>query len=215
MTLPRKPQKSKSRAAMKALRRQQLIDATIGSIAKRGFAETTLALVAAEAGLSRGIVNFHFTSKKALLEETLQHLAAEYQGTWQAAVRRAGAAPAERLQALMLADFDPAVCSRKKIAVWVAFLGEAKSRPTYMTLCGARDQERLDAITELCRALMAEDHGCDRDAEAVAAGLAALGDGLYVDLLIAPKAFTRERARQTVALYLAALFPQHFPPPGH
>ena len=44
--------------------------------------------------------------------------------------------------------------------------------------------------------------------------MAALGDGLYVDLLIAPKAFTRERARQTVKLYLAALFPHHFQTPG-
>ena len=47
-----------SRAATKALRRQQLIDSTVDSIAKRGFSGTTLADVADGAGLSRGIVNF-------------------------------------------------------------------------------------------------------------------------------------------------------------
>ena len=39
--------------------------------------------------------------------------------------------------------------------------------------------------------------------------------GVYYNVgLIAPKAFTRERARQAVELYLAALFPHHFQPPG-
>ena len=69
-----------SRAATKLLRRQQLIDSTIESIAKRGFAETTLANVADGAGLSRGIVNFHFKSKDALLVETLQYLTEDYRG---------------------------------------------------------------------------------------------------------------------------------------
>ena len=46
----------------KALRREQLINATIDSLAKRGYAATTLADVADGAGLSRGIVNFHFTN---------------------------------------------------------------------------------------------------------------------------------------------------------
>ena len=40
-----------SRAATKALRRQQLIDSTIDSIAKRGFSGTTLADVADGAAL--------------------------------------------------------------------------------------------------------------------------------------------------------------------
>ena len=56
-----------SRSATRALRRQQLIQSTIESIARRGFADTTLANVAAGAGLSRGIVNFHFRSKDQLL----------------------------------------------------------------------------------------------------------------------------------------------------
>ena len=66
---------AKGRSASKELRRQQLIKSTIDSIAKRGFADTTLANVADGAGLSRGIVNFHFKSKDKLLIETLKHVA--------------------------------------------------------------------------------------------------------------------------------------------
>ena len=50
------------RTASKAVRRQQLIEATIDSIAKYGISGTTMTTVTGLAGLSVGIVNFHFFS---------------------------------------------------------------------------------------------------------------------------------------------------------
>eukprot|EP01035_Chromulina_nebulosa_P043950 gene43950-59527_t len=49
------PGDRKGRKASKEVRQQQLIEATIDSLAKRGYAETTLANVADGVGLSRGI----------------------------------------------------------------------------------------------------------------------------------------------------------------
>ena len=60
------------RKIAKQRRREQLIQATIECISKRGFAGTTLAHVSRQAGLSQGIVNLHFDSKENLLTETLQ-----------------------------------------------------------------------------------------------------------------------------------------------
>jgi AcrR family transcriptional regulator len=80
-----------ARNDIKETRRVQLIEATIDSIAKRGFAKTTLADVAREAKLSQGIVNFYFKSKKALLIATLRHMVDEYESFATAAMRRAGA----------------------------------------------------------------------------------------------------------------------------
>src|SRR3954467_7016212 len=79
----------KGRKASKETRRQQLIDATIDSLAKRGYSETTMADVADGAGLSRGIVNFHFESKEKLLIATLQFMADEYSAHWRAALLKA------------------------------------------------------------------------------------------------------------------------------
>ena len=75
----------------KAIRRQELIEATIDQLAKRGFEGTTLADVATAAGMSRGIVNFHFDTKEKLLVETLRTLSDEYRGHWKAALKAAGA----------------------------------------------------------------------------------------------------------------------------
>ena len=55
------------RTAPPAERRRQLIDATIRSVANRGLADTTIATVAREAGLSQGIINLHFQTKERLL----------------------------------------------------------------------------------------------------------------------------------------------------
>ena len=63
-------------------RRNQLIEATIEALATRGYARTTLTEVAKIAGLSHGLVNFHFQTKEKLLAETLQFLADEYRENW-------------------------------------------------------------------------------------------------------------------------------------
>lgn len=198
-----------SRAATRALRRQQLIQSTIESIARRGFADTTLATVAAGAGLSRGIVNFHFQSKEQLLVETLRFLAGEYMGAWKRALANAGPSAAERLRALVAVNFDAAVCNRKKISVWFAFFGESKSRPMYRELCGAMDQEYFDAALTLCTTLVAEGD-YDLDPRTITRGLSAMIDGLWLDQLTTPESFHRDTAREAVALYLSRLFPRHF-----
>ena len=63
-----------ARKDIKDVRRAQLIEATIDSIAKYGFARTTLADVARQAKLSQGIVSFYFESKEELLIATLRHM---------------------------------------------------------------------------------------------------------------------------------------------
>lgn len=206
----RKLAPSRSRAANKELRRQQLIDSTIESIAKRGFAETTLANVADGAGLSRGIVNFHFRSKDALLVETLRFLTEDYRDTWMRAVEKAGPDPSDRLWAMVEADFDPAICNRKKIAVWYAFWGEAKSRPTYLKVCDAADEVYGGVMRDLC--CQVAELGGYRDVEPIliADGLNAMLNGMWLDLLLDPAGFDREANKRTCLALLASSFPDHF-----
>ena len=150
------PGDRKGRKASKETRQQQLIEATIDSLAKRGYAETTLANVADGAGLSRGIVNFHFESKENLLVATLQYMSEEYGDHWNTALERAGPSLASRIWAIVHADFDRKICTKRKLAAWCAFWGEAKSRPTYQALCGARDVKYQETVISLCAELKAE-----------------------------------------------------------
>ncbi len=214
MSVTRLKDAPKSRAATREFRKQQLIDSTIESIAKRGFSDTTLADVADGAGLSRGIVNFHFTSKEQLLIETLQMLAEEYKEVWMRALAKAGDSPAQRLIAMIACDFEPAICNRKKIAVWYAFWGEAKSRPTYLKLCADRDKMYAEAMLTVCRDVIESGAYQGLDADMVAHGMSGLTDGLWLDYLTDPKSFDRERAKATAFLFLSAIFPRHVSPKG-
>ena len=78
MSQPLTKTRPKRRTASKEVRKDQLIRATIRSIARHGLSLTTIATVAKEAGLSQGIINLHFKSKERLLEETLSHVVDEY-----------------------------------------------------------------------------------------------------------------------------------------
>ncbi len=214
---PRKPvspgdpveSERKGRKASKETRRLQLIEATIDSLAKRGYSETTMADVADGAGLSRGIVNFHFESKEKLLVATLQYMADEYSAHWRTALQKAGEDPARQLRALVAADFDRAICNKRKLAAWCAFWGEAKSRPTYQSLCGARDEAYQRVFIELCTALK-KDAGYDYDAQATALALSATLEGLWLRLMMGTEDVTRETALQAAMEFMASSFPKHY-----
>jgi AcrR family transcriptional regulator len=199
----------RGRKASKETRRQQLIEATIDSLAKRGYSETTMADVADGAGLSRGIVNFHFESKEKLLVATLQYMADEYAAHWRAALQKAGDDAARQLGVIVAADFDRAVCNRRKLAAWCAFWGEAKSRPTYQALCGARDATYQNVIVGLCRRLK-DDGGYDFEPTGTALALSAMLEGLWLKLMMGSEDVTRETACQAAREYLASVFPKHF-----
>lgn len=207
---PKAEAERRGRKASKETRRQQLIEATIDSLARRGYAETTMADVADGAGLSRGIVNFHFESKEKLLVATLQYMADEYSTHWRTATAKAGPAAADQLRALATADFDRAVCNRRKLAAWCAFWGEAKSRPTYQALCGARDEAYQSHFIELCRRLK-DEGGYAFDPVATALGMSAMLEGLWLRLMMGAENVTRESALDAALDCLASVFPMHYP----
>ncbi len=204
---------TKKRTATKQERQLQLIRATIRSVAKNGLADTTMSTVAGEAGLSQGIINLHFQSKDRLLVETLRYIADEYRTSWEKALDGAGPSPADRLAALVEVDFNMPVCDRNKLAVWFAFWGESKSRPTYRKLCATRDFQYCKELEALCQLLIEEGAYQGLDAMVLATGLSAMAEGLWLDLLISPRSITREQARNICMAYLASAFPGHFSVP--
>ena len=211
MAEPARVGSDRRRTAPPAERRLQLIKATIRCVARKGLSDTTTATVAQEAGLSQGIINLHFQSKDRLLLETLRYLADEYKRTWERQLAAAGPSPAEQLRVMIAVDFDRPVCERNKLAVWFAFWGEAKSRPTYRQLCANRDREYGDALLTLCADMARESGYSQVDPANVANTLSALTDGLWLDLLLSPRDMTRDQAKAVCLAYLGSVFPAHFP----
>lgn len=196
----------RNRKSQSEFRKRQLIDATMDCIDKLGISQTTLARIAERAGLSQGNVVFHFQSKEALLDQTLNFLSNEYLSNWQAALAAAEPDPMSQLCALIKASFAPQICNRKKISVWFAFWGESRSRPKYMRVCGANDKAFSDKLLSLCAALE-EQHGASLTAATAALSIEGMIDGLWQNFLIGPPGFKRDLAIQAVFELFDTIYP--------
>ena len=207
------PVEAPSRKASRAHRRQQLIDATIETIAKRGYAQTTMTDVAATAGVSHGLVNFHFETKEKLLTETLLVLAAEYRANWTSALAAAAPDPASQLDALILADFNDAIYTKNKLNAWCAFWGEAQSRPLYQSKCGANDLEYIRNLELICEGL-ASAGGYEINPKRAARVLRVTVEGLWLDLQSMAEPYSKGEALATAYTCAAAFFGKHFTADG-
>lgn len=194
-------------------RRLQLIEATIDTIARLGYSRATMSEVARTAGLSHGLVNFHFATKENLLSETLLHLAAEYRQNWTGAVEAAGPGAPAQLHAMLAADFNPAVCTPARLSAWCAFWGEASGRPLYQEKCGSNDEEYNRRLEALCRRMNAG-HGYAVDAVRTARVLRVTTEGVWLDMMTMREPYGTDEALATVMTCAAAFFPRHFTAAG-
>lgn len=207
------PPRTTPRTMSREARRAQLIASTIGTLAARGYSRTTLTDVARAAGLSHGLVLFHFETKEKLLAETLNFLAEEYRENWEAALARAGDDPAEQLNALIEADFNPAICTPDRLAAWCSFWGEAQSRPLYQQACGEKDDAYNLQLEGICQRL-SDAGGYGRNARHVARVIRVTIEGTWLDLMTMTAPYDREEALTTVRTCAALCFPDHFTPEG-
>jgi TetR/AcrR family transcriptional repressor of bet genes len=197
------------RTATREERRRQLINATMKCIARKGLSSTSIGDVAREAGLSQGIVNLHFESKDNLLTETLRSLANDYRAIFDRTLARAGQQPADALLALMKMDLRPKMLDPEKLAIWFAFWGEVKSRPTYRKICDEYDRYYDSEVERLCTEIIAEG-GYEVDPAAAAEALTSMTNGLWLSYLVSPQDFDRGTASDAIMSYLTNVFPNHY-----
>jgi TetR/AcrR family transcriptional repressor of bet genes len=196
------------RQSAKAHRRRRLIEAVFRCISTKGIVDTTVADIAAAAGVADGTVIQHFTSKQALLTEALRHLTREFDSVLTDAEPPPPADPAARLSAVVMGHLHPALCKRERLATWFAFWGEASARPIYRRLCRARDNGYYRRIERLVQDLAhAGDYG-RLNVRATAQLLVGACEGLWLAMLTGYA--TRRDAEAALRQQLAVLFPRHF-----
>jgi AcrR family transcriptional regulator len=194
-------------------RRVQLIEATISVLAAKGISRATMSEVARAAGLSHGLVNFHFQSKENLLLETLLYLAEEYRQNWTEALSKTGNGAAEQIHALICADFNPRICTPERLATWCTFWGEAQSRPIYQARCGANDEDYNAHMEAIVARLLAE-YDYPGQAPRIARALRVTVEGMWLDMMTMSSPYSPEEALATVMSTAGAFFPRHFDETG-
>lgn len=197
------------RKASREFRREQLIEATIATVARNGLSMTTLSDVAKAAGVSHGLVNFHFQTKDRLMAETLSFMSSQHREMWSSAVDAAGPDPAARLNALILSEFSEAHLSPDRLSAWCAFWGESQNRPSYLEECGENDRAYIAAFENCCRDLI-EHGGYTLDAHHAGRVLRLTIEGVWLELMFSALPYPLEDARQTAFFCASTFFPRHF-----
>jgi TetR/AcrR family transcriptional repressor of bet genes len=163
-------------------RRAQIVLGLQAVMAERGYEKATIAAIAEAAGLTPGLVHYHFGSKHEILISLVQRLAEGWRAQAEVVgVRR----PRERLAALIDASLAlGAGASPGAVACWVALGVEAVQQPEVRELYAAAVREATATLEQaVLKALRDEGRGTTRG-RAIAAGLMAAIQG-YLQLGLA------------------------------
>ncbi|MGH2507076.1 MAG: TetR/AcrR family transcriptional regulator [Ktedonobacteraceae bacterium] len=132
-------------------RRQQIIEATIQTIAKLGYVQASLAGIAKEIGVSKGVISYHFVSKDDLIEQVIATLQARSTVYLQSQVDVQTSAR-DKLRACIEASFDFAQAHRDHMVALVALLvsfGSSEARQRFYASGYGPARRYLEAILEL------------------------------------------------------------------
>jgi TetR/AcrR family transcriptional repressor of bet genes len=203
------PKQKLTRADQKKHTRRKLIEATMEVIAVQGFSGVTMAAVAEQAGLSRGIGNFHFKSKDQLLLEVLHLIYFEFDAAWKRAIVEAGSSPAHQITAMIRTVLTPPIAAPKRLAVWLAFWGETPTRETYLRICTIHDKAWVKAVEHILTQMADRSfHSRGMAMNRIAESLTALIDGFWVNVLLYSDRHTSENAINACMAFLTSFFPQ-------
>jgi len=178
-------------------RRDQLVDATIAVMGRRGWQRTSISEVTREAGVSRGLASYHFRDKSELLSAVLSRCRAKFR----AAVLE-GSAQGEppdqlrRIIRLALAQIreDPVV-----FQVFLHFSAAERSVPELGEEIRALWREfRQESADGIRSGQEAGYYRATLDAEAAAAQLFGAIVGLALQWLLDPGSFDLDAAGRAV-----------------
>ena len=111
----------KFRRASPTVRREALIEATLACLRKHGHEGASARRIAAEAGVSAGLITHHFPSMSALVAASYETLAMSLLNSIRKHAREVGATPRERLRRFFEASFTPTLLEPGLFNAWLVF----------------------------------------------------------------------------------------------
>ncbi len=188
--------------------RFRILNSAITIIATLGLSNSTLDRVAEHAGVSRGLVVFHFKSKQKLIQEGLDYLGRLYSEGWDAVMASSeDFTTMEKI--LCLIDYDVRFASDNPeyLSAWAAYWGESRGSELYRQQAVPRDQRRTKELKELLAKYITEEGYEIQKLPLIIVGLNAMQFGIWVESHLDPKPDDYQTGIAAVKLFLANTFP--------
>jgi betaine-aldehyde dehydrogenase len=155
-------------------RRRQLVEVTIDSLAELGYVGTTLAQIAARAGVSPGLVAHYFGDKDGLLDAAFRSLARRVGNQVRARLRQVGT-PRGRIQAIIDANLAPEEFEQRTGTAWLAFWGQVLQVDALRRVQSVYQRRTLSNLRGALSKLVPA-----QEAQPLAAMIAAMIDGVWL-----------------------------------
>jgi TetR/AcrR family transcriptional repressor of bet genes len=159
--------------SIKAIRRDELMDAAIEVIGTEGLNGATMASIASRAGMSTGLVNHYFESKEELLALAMRNLSNLFRRDV-LDMLPPDPTPQQRLKAIIDGSFLPQQFRGTKREAWMQFMIASQSEPRIKHLYHLTGARFVSNIKYAVRPLVPAE-----DVEDIADGIAALIDGFF------------------------------------
>lgn len=114
---------------VKDTRKQQLIQATLESIAELGLQNTTIVTISRRAGMSSGIISHYFGGKQGLIEAALRYLLEQLGQDFRARIQHSDGSPEQRLTSIIEANFTDFQRSDLAARTWLSFWARSMHEP--------------------------------------------------------------------------------------
>lgn len=158
---------------MEPIRKAALVKATITEIGRAGSLDVTVSQIAKRAGMSPALAHHYFGSKEEMFLAAMRHILTLYGAEVRGALALADG-PEARVRAVLAASFSPANFRREAVGAWLNFWVLAQTVPEARRLLAIYQRRLRSNLLAGLRPLAGAQAG------AVADGLGALIDGLYL-----------------------------------
>jgi len=182
---------------MEPIRKAALVKATIIEIGRAGSLDVTVGQIARRAGMSTALAHHYFGGKEAMFLAAMRHVLTLYGAEVRGALAVAQG-PEARLQAILAASFGRSNFRREVVGAWLNFWVLAQGTPQAKRLLAVYQRRLRSNLRANLRPLVG-----DR-AEALADGLGAMIDGVYLREVLKDGAPDAGAAVATLQDYLAA-----------
>jgi AcrR family transcriptional regulator len=187
------------------VRRRELIEATMRSIAKYGYSGTTIETICEEAQVSRGLINHHFGSKEELIRQSYKALRDEWVAQTHGALAESYAEPEDKLRAMIRTSFGPTMFKQEYLGIWAGFWSAIGKSPALRKLnreLFEKDREAYQGIFEE----IGKRRGRKIDSRRAALTVIALIDGFWLEWCLDPKSFTAAEAEAACLAFATQAF---------
>jgi AcrR family transcriptional regulator len=170
-------------------RKRQLGEAALRCIQKNGHSGVSVRQIAAEAGVTQGLITHHFGEINELVAYAFEIMAADLHSAITAAIDAAPENPRARMEACIEASFSPLIFDQSTLGVWIVFWGLVLHSPK-MSAVQQRDNGLYVSRMEKLITDLAEHEGfAVADPRLAAIQFAAMFDGLWLNWCLNPASF--------------------------